>query len=60
MPWDKNGLTFDPFTISKVFKKLFSSLANDLVQKLPAVAKEFGNNAVGDYYNDMFNLNPKN
>ena len=24
----KNGLTFDPYTISEVFKKLFSNLAN--------------------------------
>ena len=54
----KNGLTFDQYTISKVFKKLFSNLANDLVQKLPAAAKKFGNKSV-DYYNDKFNLNPK-
>ena len=55
----KNGLTFDPCTISEVFKKLFSNLANDLVQKLPAAAKMFGNKSIEDYYNDMFNLNPK-
>ena len=58
----KNGLTFDPYTISEVFKKLFSNLANanlaNLVQKLPAAAKTFGNKSVEDYYN-MFNLNPK-
>ena len=54
----KNGLTFDSCRISEVFKKLFSNLANDLVQKLPAAAKKFGNKSV-DYYNDKFNLNPK-
>ena len=55
----KNGLTFDQYTISKVFKKFFSNLANDLVQKLPSAAKKFGNKSVEDYCNDMFNLNPK-
>ena len=40
-------------------KKLFSNLANDLVQKLPAAAKKFGKKSVENYYNDMFNLNPK-
>ena len=55
----RNGLTFDPYTISEVFKKLFSNLANDLVQKLPATAKKFVNKSVGNYYNNMFNLNPK-
>ena len=42
-----------------MFKKVFSNLANDLVQKLPGAAKRFGNKSVEDYYNDMFNLNPK-
>ena len=55
----ENGLTFDPYAISGVFKKLFSDLANDLVQKLPAEANKFGNKSVEDYYNDMFNLYPK-
>ena len=55
----ENGLTFDPYTISEMFKKLFSNLANDLVQKLPAAANKFGNKSVEDYYNDMFNLYPK-
>ena len=55
----KTGLTFDPYTISEVFKKLFSNLANDLVQKIPAAAEKCGNKSVEDYYNDMFNLNPK-
>ena len=40
-----------------MFKKLFSNLANNLVQKLPAAANKFGNKSV-DYY-DMFNFYPK-
>ena len=55
----KNGLTFDPFTISEVFKKLFPNLANDLVQKLPTLAKRFGEKSVEDYYHNMLNLNHK-
>ena len=42
-----------------MFKKLFSDLANDLVQKPPVAANKFGNKSVEDYYNDMFNLYPK-
>ena len=42
-----------------MFKKLFSNLANDLVQKLPTAANKFGNKSVEDYYNDMFNFYPK-
>ena len=42
-----------------MFKKSFSNLANDLIQKLPAAAKTFGNKSVEDYCNDMFKLNPK-
>ena len=55
----KYGLTLDPYTISEVFKKIFSNLANNLVQKLPAAAKKFGNKSVEDYDNDILNLNPK-
>ena len=40
-----------------MFKKLFSNLVNDLVQKLPKAAK-FGNKSVEDYYY-MFNFYPK-
>ena len=53
----KNGL-INLYTISERFKK-FSNLAKDLVQKILMAAKKFGNKSVGDYYNDMFNLNPK-
>ena len=52
-------LTFDPYTVSEVFKKLFSNLANDLVQMLPVAPKKFGNKSVEDCYNELFNLNPK-
>ena len=49
----------DPFTISEVFKKLFSNLANDLVHQLPTAARKVGNKSVEVYHNNMFNLNPK-
>ena len=42
-----------------MFKKLFSNLVNDLVQKLPMAHNKFGNKSVEDYYNDMFNFYPK-
>ena len=42
-----------------MFKKLFPNLANDLVQKLPALAKKFGKKSLEDYYHNMFNLHPK-
>ena len=42
-----------------MFEKIFSNLANNLVQKLPAAAKKFSNKSVEDYYNDMFNSNLK-
>ena len=42
-----------------MFKKLFSNLANNLVQKLPVVAEKFGNKSVEDHCNNIFNLNPK-
>ena len=49
-------LKFDPFTVSELFKKFYSNLANDLVRKLPAASKKFDIEAVKDYYNDMFDL----
>ena len=55
----ENVLTFEPYTISEMFKKLFSNLANDVVQKIPAAANKFVNKFVEDYYNDMFKLYPK-
>ena len=55
----ENVLTFDAYTISEMFKKLFSNLANDALQKIPAAVNKFVNKSVEDYYNDMFNLYPK-
>ena len=49
-------LKFDLFTISEFFKKLYSILANDLVQQLPAAARKFDIEAVKNYYRDMFDL----
>ena len=37
----KEELKFDPCTVSELFKKFYSSLANDLVQKLPVATNEF-------------------
>ena len=42
-----------------MLKKLFSNLANDLVQKLPTAPNKFSSKSVEDYYNDMFNIYPK-
>ena len=44
----ENGVTLDLYTISEMFKKNFSNLANDLVQKLPAAANQFGDKSVED------------
>ena len=52
----EEDLKFDPFTISELFKKFYSNLANDLVHKLPVASKKFDIEAVKDYYNDMFEL----
>ena len=55
----QNGLTFNTFTMSVVFKKLFSNLGNNLVQKLPAATKKFRIKSLADFYSNMFNSNPK-
>ena len=49
-------LKFEPFTISELFKKFYSILANDLVHKHPAASKKFDIEAAKDYYNDKFEL----
>ena len=59
MPWGRNDSPFDPYTISEMFKKLFSNLVNDLVQKLLAAANKVGSKSAEDCYNDMFNFYPK-
>ena len=55
----QNGLTFNTFTISVVFKKIFSNVGNNLVQELPAATKKFGIKSVEDFYSNMFNSNPE-
>ena len=49
-------LKFDSFTISELFKKFYSNLANGLVHKLPVTSKKFDIESVKDYYIDMFQL----
>ena len=53
-------LKFDPFTISELFKKFYSNLGNNLVQKLPVAARKFDIEAAKNYYNDMFDLSQNN
>ena len=43
-----------------MFKKLFSNLVNDLVQKLPMAHNKFGNKSIEDYYNDILTFILKN
>ena len=50
----KEGIIIDPLTISELFKKFHSNIANDLVQKLSAAAKTFGIESVMVYCNNMF------
>ena len=62
LPWAdvcikaQEELKFDPFTISELFKKFYSNLADDLVQKLPATARKFDIEAGKNYCNNMFDL----
>ena len=37
----KEELKFDPCTVSELFKKFYSNLANDLVRKLPVATNKF-------------------
>ena len=52
----KDGLTFDPFTISEVFQKFCSILACNLVDKLPAVVNKFDLHSVEVYYKNVLLL----
>ena len=56
----ENGMTFDLYTISEMFKNFFSNLANDLVQKLPAAANQFGDKSVEDVIMICLNFFLKN
>ena len=52
----KEESEFDPFTISELFKKFYSNLANHLFQKLHAAARKFDIKVVQNYYNYMSEL----
>ena len=47
---DKNGLSFDSLSIAETFKKYYSSLAGNLVLKLPKPSNDFGIQTVNNYY----------
>ena len=51
----KEGLKFYPFAICEVFKKFYSNLANNLVDKLPAAVNKFGH-SVEVYYKNVLQL----
>ena len=47
---NKNGLSFDSLSIAETFKKYYSSLAENLVLKLPKPPNNFGIQSVNNYY----------
>ena len=47
---NKNGLLFDSLSIAETFKKYYSSLAENLVLKLPKPPNNFGIQSVNNYY----------
>ena len=53
---NKDGLTFDPFTISEVFQKFYYNLASNLVDKHPAAVNKFGLHSVEVYYKNVLQL----
>ena len=55
---NKNGLLFDSMSIAETFKKYYSSLAENLVLKLPKPLNNFGIQSVKNYYKKC-NLNEK-
>ena len=55
---NKNGLLFDSMSIAETFKKYNSSLAENLVLKLPKPLNNFGIQSVKNYYKKC-NLNEK-
>ena len=52
----KEGLTLEFFSISGLFKKLYSSLVNYIVQRLAVATEKFDIASVENYYNNMFHL----
>ena len=55
---NKNGLLFDSMSIAEIFKKYYSSLAENLVLKLPKPLNNFGIQSVKNYYKKC-NLNER-
>ena len=55
---NKNGLLFDSMSIAGTFKKYYSSLAENLVLKLPKPLNNFGIQSVKNYYKKC-NLNER-
>ena len=51
----KNGLSFESLAIAEAFKKYCSSLAGNLVLKLPKPPNNFGIQTVNNYYKE-YNL----
>ena len=47
---DKNGFSFDSLSITETFKKYYSSLAENLLLKLPKPPNNSGIQIVNDYY----------
>ena len=53
---NKDGsIQFEPHKNAKVFKKLYSELATNLVKRLPITPNKFNGCTTEDYYTFMFN-----
>ena len=55
---NKEGLLFDSFSIAETFKNYYSSLAENLVLKLPKPPNNFGMESVHNYFT-KYNLKKK-
>ena len=53
-----DGLLFDSFSIAEAFQKYYSSLAENLVLKLPKPPNNFGMESVNNYH-EIYNLKEK-
>ena len=49
-------MTFDRFAISEVFQKIYTNLASNLVDKLPAAVNKFGLHSEEGYYKNVLQL----
>ena len=50
---DKDKLIFDPTTTSKIFKRFFSDIAKNLLDKLPTAPNRFNKNSISAYYKHL-------